>query len=240
MSLSGNFRRTMSVMVDQHTSSAQARQRVATVARDGLLELIRTGQASTVYQTTVDGRRNAPLETVRLDKGRIEFIFGQMARAAEFALQLAQKRSPVKGGDYRKSWFVLVDRKPWTAPLASIPSGSEVWITNTQPYHRKIDRGGQITNMPPHIVEDVRQAVMRRFPGLEAGVDFVTLPGGYVLKTHGWDSGLSYRKRLSPSRPDQELGWNRRFAKPKANGRPDRSPGAVMTYPAVIIWEKGS
>jgi hypothetical protein len=240
MSLSSNFRRTMSVMVDRHTSSAEARRRVAAVARDGLTELIRTGRASTVYQTTVDGRRNAPLETVRLDKGRIEFIFGQMARAAEFAVDLAKKRSPVKGGKYRDSWFVLVDKKPWTAPLATIPSGVEVWITNAADYHRKIDRGGQKTKMPPYIVEDVRQAVQRRFPGLDAGVDFVTLPGGYVLKGYGWDSGLSFRKRLNPSRPDQELGWNRRFAKPKANGRPDRAPGVPMTYPTIIISEKGS
>lgn len=238
MSAGDGVRRHVSVTIQRHLTGPEARRRVARVVQDQLQELIRTGQASPEFIRRVDGRLNAPEETVRLDGGRISYLFAVLARAAGFALDRAVARSPVESGTYRDSWVVLVDGKPWAEDLRRIPSGSTVWITNTQPYHRKINQAGQKTRRPPYIVQDVVQQTKRQFPGLNVGLDFLHLPGGYVLKGYGWDSGLSYRRRLSPSRPDQQLGWNQRFPERRANGRTDRAPGARMTYPTIVISEE--
>jgi hypothetical protein len=236
--IGGNrFRERIAVALDSRLSGPEARKRVANTVRGRLQELISTGQAPPHWMRTVDGRRDAPEETVRLNGGTISYLFNILATASAFALEKVVARSPVESGIYQKSWVILVNGKPWTELPTAIPSGAEVVITNTQPYHRKINQAGQVTHVPPYIVQDVIQQTRRRFPSLNIGVDFVLLPGGYILKGYGWDSGLSYRKRLSPSRPDQKLGWNRRFLKPKPNGRRDRAPGARMTYPAIVITE---
>lgn len=231
------LRKVVPVLVERHLTGPQARRRVAEVVRDQLQDLIRSGQGSPIFMRTVDGRRNAAEETVKLQGGTISYLFNILSTASIFALEKVAARSPVRAGTYKSSWVVLVDGKPWAEDLRRIPGGSTVWITNTQPYHRKINQAGQVTKVPPYIVQDVSQQLKRRFPDLQVYVDYLIIPGGYVLKTFGWDSGLSYRTRKNQRKNGGELGWYRRFPKPKLNGRRDRAPGARMTYPTIVITE---
>lgn len=229
MALGATFRRKIAVLVENAADSPGNRARVAAHARDTLAELIQAGQASPAYSRFVDGRTGAAEETVKLDGGTITYLFSNIAQAAAFALAYAVGRSPAKSGAYKNGWFIAVGGQPWTGPLAAIPPGSAVTLTNRQPYHRKIDTGGQITNVPPGIVEATRQAVQREFRGLTVETSFVTIPGGYVLKGRGVESGLTFSTKG---------GWGRKHAARPARAK-DRRAGQQLTYPAVVMSERG-
>lgn len=239
MSLGGVFRKSVTLMIDRRMSPQEAGQRVATYARENLAEMIRAG-ASPVYTRFVDGQRGRPEEDVRLNGGSIAYLFSTLAQAAEFALTYAVARSPAKSGNFKASWVIGVNGVPWTGPLSRIRPGAEVVLFNLTPYNRKIDVGGMITSVPPGIVEDTRQAVMRRFPGLTVSRTFVIPPNGrdlrggtvpYVLKGHAYRSGASYSRKTKL--------WTRLHA-PKRTNRADAKAGQVLTYPAVVISERGS
>jgi hypothetical protein len=230
MALADKFRRTVHLMVDRRLSSADAHQRVGAFARARVAELISNGTGSPVFRRFVDNVEGAPEEAVRLDGGQIVYVWSKIALAAAYALSLAVERSPVHSGDYKRAWFLVVDNVPWTDDIARIPAGSVVILTNKEPYHRKIDTGGQRTSVPPLITEDVRQAVQRRFPALRVQRLFVNLPGGanYRLRGQGRESGLSYNKKTAT--------WTRKHA-PRPSRRSDRQAGALLSYPAVQMVE---
>jgi len=228
MALGSLFRRRIAVLAEAHADSAETKARVAAYAKASLAELISSGAASPVYSTFVDGRGGAAEETVKLSGGSITYLFSQIAQAATFALAYAVDRSPVDSGAYKDSWFIAIDGQPWTGSLATIPPGSVVTLTNKQPYHRKIDTGGMITRLPPGIVEATRQAVQRQFRGLTVEQAFVNIPGGYVLKGRGRESGLTFSAKA---------GWGRKHAPRPARAK-DRRVGQTLTYPAVIMSER--
>ncbi|MBS0982143.1 hypothetical protein [Gluconobacter cerinus] len=210
---------------------------VAQECRDLRDQAIQQGAAPETYVTRVDGFLNRPEEEVRLDQGLVTYIFSDLAQAANWAMAECQKRSPVKSGDFRKSWRILVDNKEWTNPAATIPMGSEVWIVNTMPYARKIEVGGMQIRTDPKIVEAVRQTVGRRFPRVLAARTFKTLSGGrdarggpvpYVLKQSGVASGLSWTKKS---------GWSRKH-KSYTSRRKDRQAGQQVLYPTLILTER--
>jgi len=153
-----------------------------------------------------------------------------LVEAASFALSFAVERSPEEAsGRYKRGWFIAVDDQPWTAALSVIPSGAQVMLTNREPYHRKVDTGGQVMRVPPGIVEATRQAVQRRFPGLQADRSFVAIPGGYVLKGRGRESGLRF---------DAKGGrWSRIHA-PRPVRAKDRRASQALTYPALILSQR--
>lgn len=227
MALADRFKQRVRAMVDSRLSGPEARAAVATFARARAAEQsqLRGSQPIARY---VDGRPNAAEESVRLDGGQIVYVWSNIAQAAQFALLKAVELSPEKSGTYKRGWFLSVDGTPWSQPLASIPPGSTVTLTNKEPYHRKIDTGGQITSVPPLITEQVRQAVKRKFPSLQASRTFVTIPGGYVLKGHAFRSGLHFdRKARSFTRIAPRTRTNRR----------DAQAGQQITYPAVVMTE---
>jgi hypothetical protein len=206
---------------------------VATYARAQRDVLIRQGVASPVYITFTDGVESAPEEKVKLDEGTIAYLFSNINEAIVYALARARELSPVKSGEYKDSWFVALDGIPFIGNIADIPKGSRVIITNKQRYHRKIDTGGQITSVPPGITEAVRQAVMRRYPGLQVDREFVTIPGDPPLKGMGVESGLSYVRAGRKKKGN----WVRKRAPRPARAK-DRRAGQPLTYPAVIISER--
>ncbi len=71
-------------------------------------------------------------------------------------------------------------------------------------------------SVPPGIVEDVRQMLLRKYDRNSISVErvFITLPGGYVLKGHF-----------------------HRGHRPNARARlySDTKDGAKMTYPSLVI-----
>ena len=182
--------------------------RIANMARATRDKLIADGQAPALYQTFVDGKAGAAEETVKPDGGTIVYQFNVLGLAAAFALEYARARSPAHSGEYRSSWFIAVDGRPYTGDLAAIPGDAVVMVTNHAPYHRKIDTGGQ-RGIGRKIVEDTRQAVRAKWPVLLVERQFVEIPGGYVLKGRRRKGG----RRL------------------RASSR----AGAVMTYPAIVM-----
>lgn len=201
--------RSMRLFRDRALSPAAQSAVLAGVARKGRDELIRRGEAPTSYRTFVDGREGAREEAVRPD-GTIVYRFNLLPAAVGFALALCVARSPVRSGRYRKSWFVMVNGRRWTGDMDAIPADATVFVTNDQPYSRKIDTGAMKLKVPPGIVEAARQAVQRQYPFIRAERDFLLLPGdgkrgGYVLRTHG------------------------------GSRRKDRQAGQRLTYPALVL-----
>ncbi|MBB2164340.1 hypothetical protein HLH26_07250 [Gluconacetobacter sp. 1b LMG 1731] len=217
-------------------NSTELRSMVARKSRQLRDDAIGAGQTSgSVYTTYTDGIRGAAEETVPLQGGIIRYVFSEIAQAANWALSECRRRSPVGQGNFRDSWVVLVDGKAWTDAPATIPTGSEVWITNTTPYSRKIEVGGQRTRIPPGLIEAVRQATMRRFKSVRAAKAYKALQGGkdargdpvpYILRAAGVASGLTWDKKAKS--------WARKHDA-YTSRRPDRQAGQQLLYPTLIL-----
>jgi hypothetical protein len=187
------FRRTITDMVDAHSTPAAIGQRVATYATDEVRKMIAGGSASPKYRTFVDGSEDASLAAVRLNGGTILYLFSRISEAVVSGLAYARSISPVgPTGNYRDSWIVVVNGNVWTQRPEDIPSGSEVTLTNFAPYARTIEekgrhgRGGRLKSYPVParvISEQTRRYVARLYPYLLVKRAFVLIPGGYILKT---------------------------------------------------------
>lgn len=178
---------------------------LAQFAREQLAEAQRNGEAPLSFERYVNGRAGVSEDAV-IPPGPIVYEFSWLQEIAEYALAFAEARSPVLSGRYKASWFALVNGSRVT-DFSSIPSDAELIITNDQPYARKVDVGAMKMRVPPGIIEDMRQAVMRRFGNvITAERRFINLEGGYILKGQGGKRG-------------------RRAAR----------AGAEMTYPALVV-----
>lgn len=179
---------------------------LAKTARQALAEAQAAGEAPESYVRVVNGRVGAPEESVE-PPGPIVYLFSWLSDVATYALAFAEERSPVRSGRFKKSWFVMVNGRR-VSSLANIPPDAEVIITNDQPYSRKIETGHMRMRVPPGIVEDARQAVMRRFGNIiVAQKRFINLAGAYVLKTN-------------------------------RQGKKDRRAGRELTYPALVVTSR--
>ncbi len=230
------LRKQIIVSARASLSSAALHKAAADACRANRDELIASGRASSTFRTAVDGRVGADEESVNLDGGIVRYVFSYLAQAVAFALEYCQAHSPVRSGAYRDSWAVRVNGEWWTRPAATIQPGSTVEIVNTMPYARKIDTGGQITSVPPGIVEAARQAAMKQYPTLKIARKFLSLSDGrdargerlpYILKAQGIESGLTFSKKS---------GFER-LRKTRRSNRKDRQAGQVMTYPALVLTE---
>jgi hypothetical protein len=185
------------------------RRELAAFARGELEKAISSGAASPSYRRFVNGREGVTEDEVRMP-GPILYVFAPLREAVEFALAFLKQRWPVRGpaggGHFADSWAVLVDGIRWDG-RSEIRPGAEAVIVNTQPYARKVETGAKGFSVPKGMLEDARQAVLKkwRLP-LDAQFRYIELAGGYVLK------GASRRGR-----------------------RRDTKAGAAMKYPALVI-----
>ena len=186
---------------------------LAEFAKAELADAIARGEGSPLYDRYVNGVLGAP-ESAVVPPGPILYDFIWWQEIVTFALQYLVERSPVRSGRYKRSWLVMVDGRPAPDP-AAIPLNAEVALVNDQPYSRKIDVGHMKMSVPPLIVEDARQAVMRLFGNmLTARRMLIELPGGYVLKGRfRKGAGAGARKGL----------------------RKDTQAGQPLTYPALVL-----
>lgn len=154
---------------------------LAQTARKALAEAQSSGEAPHGYTRFVNGREGASEEQVT-PPGPIVYLFDWLGPIAEYALAFAEARSPVLSGRFKKSWFVMVNGIPAT-DFSAIAPDAELIITNDQPYARKIEVGHMHMRVPPGIVQDTRQAVMRRFGNtVTTQVRFISLAGAYTLR----------------------------------------------------------
>lgn len=186
---------------------------LAQFARQELAASIMNGDGSPIYDRYVNGVEGADENTV-VAPGPIVYVFHWWTEVIEFALKTLVERSPVKTGRYRRSWFVFVNGSR-VQDYTKIPIGSQVFITNDQPYSRKIDTGFMKMSVPPFVVDDARKIVMGRFGNLvTAQRRMIRLPNPYILK------GVFKRGIRQYSR--------RKLQK-------DTMAGAEMTYPSLMI-----
>lgn len=175
------IRRTVSLKAGDLMPPSLRSRLLADGARAGRDKLIADGSAPPAYRTFVDEREGADENSVRPD-GAIIYRFNLLAEAVIAALAFVITRSPAESGQFKRSWFVLVDRARHNGDLRDIAAGAEVMITNNQPYARKIEVGAMRMSVPPKIVEQARQFILRKFPVIRASKQFVYLDPGYTLR----------------------------------------------------------
>ncbi len=186
---------------------------LAAFARQELQNAIHSGEGSSRYDKYVNGRFGADENTV-VAPGPIFYEFHWWNEIIEYAIEVLQKRSPVKSGRFKNSWFPMVNGIVQTN-IADIPIEATVLIVNNQPYARKIEVGFMEMSVPHLVVEDAMSTFKQRFGNVvQARKTFVMLPGGYVLK------GV-FRKGI------------REHSRTKL--RRDTMAGAQMTYPAMQL-----
>lgn len=164
-------------------------------AKKALAEAQASGEAPEEYVRIVNGRVGAPEESVELP-GPIIYQFQYLRQVAEYALAFAKERSPVLSGEFKRSWFAMVNGRH-TTNFTNIPVDAELIITNDRPWARKVEVGAMKMRVPPGVVEDTRQAVMRRFGNIvTAQKRFISLSGAYVLRREGQRRDRTSGKQL--------------------------------------------
>lgn len=194
------FRQTLRVAIRDTIGPAARSRALAQFARDSANDLIRSGRAGESFRVFVDGRANAPEESVRGDgSGVILYEFSYAGEAAAFALAYLRGRAPSKTGRFRDSFFVGVNGRFIRGAdfdPRRVPPNATVIIGNTKPQNRKVDvqevgNARQTStyrrlsySVPPNMYADAARAVSRRFGNTVAAsrlrdTDF---PGKYRLQ----------------------------------------------------------
>lgn len=127
------------------------------------------------YTQTVDGRKGAPLQSVKPD-GVIVAEFDLFNEALIWIAAQLEAHSPVKTGRYQKSHVLYIDGVE-SAPTVQ-RAFEEAAFVNSQPYARKIERG-----LSPQAPDGVYQAVatlaQRRFGNIaRVKFSYRTILGG--------------------------------------------------------------
>jgi hypothetical protein len=173
--MSGSFRRSVTVFVNENLSPAAQSAHLARTAIAGREELIRSRRAPDSYRTLVDGKEGVPEAQVQ-PRGMIVYRFNLLGEAAVFALAFLRERSPVRGGKFRDSFWLAVDGRAFsmkTFDPEKVGTATEIIIYNTQPYSRRVQVQFDGTrrlrfSVPPDMFGDAMMAVRRRFPTLDA------------------------------------------------------------------------
>jgi hypothetical protein len=178
-----NFDRIIGARLQQFSPEA-IRQRHIGLARRGRALYQAEHPDKTQVTIEVDGQTAANEAAVR-PFGTIAYLIRSpvLAEAARFAKTVAREISPVVSGRYREGWMILADRVEVEA--ADIPpQAKELIVVDDVPYASKIEIfGARLVGVPPGIVERVREHVLQRYGNqIVATVDYIHLPGGYVLK----------------------------------------------------------
>jgi len=147
--------------------------------------------------------------------GVIRYVFLRMGQVGKLAIQTARNLSPVQSGRYKKSWLLEADGI--LVNENSVPSSTErLILVNNQPYARKIHvRGARLRNIPPGIVEKVRQIILRRHrQSISVELKYIELKSAYVLRKNYVQNRRSGKQRLHTH------------------------AGSELTYPALVITSK--
>jgi hypothetical protein len=200
-------------LATQDIAPENVAKELASYAKRSLSEVIQSGEGSDIYERYVNGRFGASEESVR-PPGPIVYIFNWWKEIIEFGIAALVQRSPEKSGRYKRSWFAMVDGRH-VVDFDRLPTGAVVYLTNNQPYSRKIEVGHMRMSVPPGVVEDCALTIKRRFANTyDIKATMITHPNGYILK-----------------------GVFSRGIRPQARKklRKDTRAGSVMTYPSIRL-----
>lgn len=224
----------IAAMIRADLSPQMQQKEAAAFARAGIDEAKATNRQilgrDPPLTITVDGRKGAPLESVKPDGGTIIAEFELMEDVLRWIADELVRRSPVTSGAYQKGHTLFVDGTE--VPLGGqIPIGEEYVFINLVPYARRIEVGKTksgrdfLIQVPNHIYERTAKDAKRRF-GNQADIQFAFREaiGTYRLKhdqvSRSWKKGG---------------GW---YHSPTQ--RKDRVKGSAVIPPAIIIKSRKS
>ena len=120
------------------------------------------------HETFVDGRPNAPLDSVNPDRGTIAFEFDLVFDVLRWIGDALVERSPVRSGAYRRGHTLFADGTE--IPIGEqLPAADEYSFTNMVPYSRKIEIGKTkigrafVIQVEPRIYERTAREARSRF-----------------------------------------------------------------------------
>jgi hypothetical protein len=181
----GNFSRDINILVSR-TLSPEARQKIAAQEARRILSDAQEANARVLgavppHREFVDGRENAPLESVNPDHGKIVFEFSLLGDLLEWVGRMLVENSPVGGppdsahdphpGLYARSHILLADGVEVDVDNGmKVPSAQTYVFVNAAPYARRIERGW--SDQAPDGVYDVVADMARRRFGNIASIKF--------------------------------------------------------------------
>jgi hypothetical protein len=135
------------------------------------------------YRTIVDGRENAPLDSVRFG-GNIRFLFLDLGPVLDWIWAELVAHSPVGPERGQPHYFqvhwLIVDGNRVQLPILGepfqIPVKAVCRFVNPRPYAAKIERGLSV-QAPDGVYELTALAAQSRFPFVSIEFDYTDLPG---------------------------------------------------------------
>jgi len=181
-----NFRREFGVVLS-NALSVEKRQQIAAAQATRILNNAlaankdATGRDSP-YRQFVDGRENAPLDSVNPDHGLIAFQFDLIKPLLAWIGEQLVLHSP--WGDppihYAQNHIMLADGVEVIPETEDIPAANEYFFINLVPYARKIERG-ESSQAPDGVYDVVADMAQRRFGNIaKVGFTYRSLMGPYV------------------------------------------------------------
>jgi hypothetical protein len=193
--LKGGERR-FEIAVKQGVDSKTAAQAVARFHRERVVEAqahnrtIISSEAAIREITAVDGRRGAPLESVKVDGGQIVTLLPFAVREIlEYIDAMLVIRSPVKTGAYQRTHRLFADGTETDPENPNLKAREWIFV-NDRPYARKIERG-QGSAPDDGVYEGAAALAMKKF-GAFAYVRF-TFQG--IAEAGGRATGTAKEKR---------------------------------------------
>lgn len=180
----------VNLAVDEMLSPQARAKAVADFARGKLVEALdqnkRAIGGDTPYDQFVDGRKDAALETVNPDRGRIIFEFELINDVLAWIMATLIERSPRRSGRYRGSHLFFADGAQ--ASIAAPPVAQEYSFANLQAYARKLEiaktEAGRdfLVSVPNRIYERTAKDARARFGNIaKIGFTFRGYSGGGVV-----------------------------------------------------------
>ncbi|KQQ81944.1 hypothetical protein [Aureimonas sp. Leaf324] len=152
----------IAVFVNEIKSPQARSARLAQVAKDGIAEIRKSNAAASggrdhPPEVSVDGRRGAPLESVKPD-GMIVAQFDPLRNVLEWIGEALVEESPVRSGRYARSHVLLVDGVEQIIGT-EVPAGDVYRFVNRQPYAAKIEPDGYAAGQSPQAAQGVYQVI---------------------------------------------------------------------------------
>lgn len=211
-----SFKRTVTVNWPKATE-ANARAHLLKVAREGHQRIMQeqTSRASIApdWDAWADTYGNENLESV---KNTIVYVYRYLREVVAIALDALKQASPLVTGEYIRSHKIYYNGNQVSGDQLNvkIKGGDEVMLVNVAPYARKIEVGKTKSGRP--FVIQVENRIYERTAKI------IKSRYGRVADVESTFVNISGAYQLK-----------------RSTGRRGRGAGTALTYPAIIIKQRG-
>ena len=194
--------RDITVALSALLTPAQQSAAAADFARVKLGEAQDTNRRATgrvpLHETFVDGRAEAPLESVKTNGGTIVFKFSLVDNTATWIMDQLIRVAPVKTGRFKRSFVMLADGVQ-VDPGTELKGVSRYLFANTQPYSRKIERGLS-SQAPNGVFQAVASLAQAKFgKTVRVRFTYVTLLSAIDVSLSGGERRKADRAARTPA-----------------------------------------